>query len=300
MLSGTTCGIVIDERGRDADEAMRREGDNALLRLDAEPGQGKWSFEVGPHLCRVDGRLYGGTALAAALAAGEALTGRSALWCTTQLVGSAELGDRIELTARSVAHGRTIDQFIVTAWVGTDLVFQALGAAGATDREGMNGRWGAMPRVDPPEACKALADRIPPSMGSGVGHHLACEQRLTVPFIDGPNEGRLAAWARLTGEFAADGWSTSPAALAFLGDLVPLAISEAAGISGAGSSLDNTLRLGQSVACDWVLIDLGAQMAVDGVGHGDLRIWSPDGTLLATGSQTARMFTYDDFVSKIS
>jgi len=279
---------------------MRQDAGSALVALRSEPDEGTWSLVTAPHLCRVDGRLYGGAALATALEASEALTGRSALWCTTQLVGSAGLGDQIEVTARSVARGSTIDQFIVTASVGSDLVFQAVGAAGAKRREGMNGEWGSMPRVDPPEACESLADRIPPSMGAGVGHHLACEQRLAASLADGAGAGRLAAWARLTGEFAADGWSTSPAALAFLGDLVPLAISEAAGVSGAGASLDNTLRIGQPVACEWVLIDLGAQMAIDGIGHGDLRIWSPDGTLLAVGSQTARMFTYDDFVSKFN
>jgi acyl-CoA thioesterase len=270
-----------------------------LLILNAEPAEGHWSFVVEPHLCRVDGRLYGGAALAAALAASEAATGRSPLWCTTQLAGTAEAGEQIEIRSRSVAHGGTIDQFMVTGLVDDRLVFQALGAAGATPRTGMNARWGSMPPVEPPEACGPLADRILPSMESGVGHHLACEQRLTAPYPDARGEGRLAAWARPTGDFATNGWSTQPAALAFLADLVPLAISEAAGISGAGASLDNTIRIGERADCEWVLIDLDAQMAIDGVGHGQSRIWSPDGALLAIGSQTARMFTYDDFAAKL-
>jgi acyl-CoA thioesterase len=269
-----------------------------LLDLDAGPTEGQWSLGIEPHLCRVDGRFYGGAALATALATSEVLTGRSALWCTTQLIGTAELGDRIDVRARSVARGGTIAQFMVAASVGADLIFQAVGAAATVQRAGTNGQWGSMPRVDPPAACELLADRIPPSMGTGVGHHLACEQRLTVPFPDDGGGGRSVAWARLTGEFAADGWSTSPAALAFLADLVPLAISEAAGISGAGASLDYSLRIGAPATCDWVLVDLDAQMAFGGVGHGHLRIWSPDGRLLAVGSQTARMFSYDDFVAR--
>lgn len=270
-----------------------------LLSLNAEPGEGRWSLVVEPHLCRVDGRLYGGAALAAALAASEAFTGRVALWCTTQLVGTAAAGDQLEICCRSVARGRTIDQYMMTASVGDRLVFQALGATATATRSGMNARWGTIPQVEPPDVCESLADRILPAMETGVGHHLACEQRLTGPYADASGDIRMAAWARLTGEYATDGWSTSPTALAFLADLVPLAISEAAGVSGAGASLDNTLRVGEPADCDWVLVDLDPQLATDGVGHGQSRIWSPEGKLLAIGSQTARMFTYDDFAAKL-
>lgn len=275
--------------------------DRRLLGLRGESSEGRYSVVVEPHLCRVDGRFYGGAALAAALASSEALTGRTALWSTVQIVGVAEVGDVIEVQVRSVARGQTIEQVIVTATVDDRLIFQALGSNGVTPRDGMNGQWGSMPTVAPPEASASLADRVPLEIGRDLGHHLACEQRIAAPLTDQPGSGaRLAAWARLTGEAAKDSWSTSPAALAFLADLVPLAISEAAGVHGAGASLDNSLRIGALASCDWILIDLAAQLAVDGVGHGQLRIWSPDGHLLAVGSQTARMFTYDELIAKFT
>ncbi len=153
--------------------------------------------------------------------------------------------------------------------------------------------------VAPPEACESLADRIPEAMRDDVGHHLACEQRLAEPLGGaGAHSGRVAAWARLTGKWATDAWSTSAAALAFVADLVPVAISQAAGVHGAGTSLDNSLRVGDAVDCEWVLLDIDAEVVVNGIGHGRVRIWSPDGRLLGVGGQTARMFTYDDFMAR--
>ena len=274
--------------------------DRRLLGLVAKPeADGCFSLVVEPHLCRIDGRFYGGAALATALASSEAATGRSGLWCTTQLVGQAALGERIDIEARSVMAGKTVAQVMVAGAVGDRLIFQALGATAATTRQGMSGQWGSMPRVAPPEACESLADRIPASMGVDLGHHLACEQRLAPPLGGaGARPGRVAAWARLTGPWAADPWSRSPAVLGFLADLVPLAISQAAGVHGAGTSLDNSLRVGETVGCEWVLLDIDAEVAVDGMGHGHVRIWSPGGRLLGVGGQTARMFTYDDFMAR--
>ena len=49
---------------------------------------GLWEFEMTDGLSRFDGKLYGGTGLAAVTAAMEAETGRDALWATVQFVAS--------------------------------------------------------------------------------------------------------------------------------------------------------------------------------------------------------------------
>ncbi len=158
-----------------------RAADRSLLGLTAVPGiEGQFSVLVEPHLCRVDGRFYGGAALATAIASSEAASGRSALWFTTQLAGQAELRERIHVEVRSVAAGKTVTQMIVTGTVGDRLIFQALGATATPARQGMSDQWGSMPQIASPEDCESLADRIPASM-STVGHQLACEQRLAPP-----------------------------------------------------------------------------------------------------------------------
>ncbi|HEX8803244.1 MAG TPA: hypothetical protein VF743_03590, partial [Acidimicrobiales bacterium] len=128
-----------------------------------------------------------------------------------------------------------------------------------------------------------------------VGHHLASEH-LEAPILDGSPDrpGHMAMWARLGGDLA----SASPAALGFLADMVPLACCRACGVEGAGTSLDNSLRIGEPGDAGWVLLELDAHVAHGGFGHGHVHVWSPDGRMLATGTQSARLFSLDDFVNR--
>ena len=66
-------------------------------------------------------------------------------------------------------------------------------------------------------------------------------------------------------------------------------------MAGAGTSLDNTLRIGSldDAGAGWVLIDLRPHLASYGYGHGTVHLWTADGALLATGSQTASMIVFE-------
>jgi acyl-CoA thioesterase len=97
-------------------------------------------------------------------------------------------------------------------------------------------------------------------------------------------QGRLALWARLT-----TGADLTRAGVAYLADRVPMAIARAAGRMAPGFSLDNCLRFAAIPPTRWVLLELQGQVASDGYGHGSLTVWSPEGTLLAIGSQSATM-----------
>ena len=95
--------------------------------------------------------------------------------------------------------------------------------------------------------------------------------------------GRAAYWVRLPG-----GRHVPDAAeLALVGDLVPSAFPQATGEPISGSSLYNTIRTGELVATEWVLADVQVHAVVDGYGHGIAHLWSEDGTLLGTASQSA-------------
>ena len=71
------------------------------------------------------------------------------------------------------------------------------------------------------------------------------------------------------------------AALAVLGDFVPMGVSQALGIRGGGNSLDNTLRIVDLVPTDWVLLDIRIHAVERGFGHGLVHMFAEDGTLLA-------------------
>jgi acyl-CoA thioesterase II len=273
--------------------------DRVLLGLEPHIDGPGFAFEVVERLTRPDNRLYGGAAAASVLAVVEAVTGRSAVWSTTQVVSAAQLGERLVVMPSVVQSGRTISQVQVQGTVGDRLVFTSVAAAAAWPRQVLDSAWRTMPReVPPPAKGEALRGLLPDGLAN-PGHFLACEQRL-VSDDDDARAGKVLVWARLLPELAGGDSSTTTAAIAFLSDLVPFCVSRAAGVAGAGSSLDITLRFGERATSEWVLVEIEADLLASGIGHGAVRVWSEDGRLLAVGSQTARMFTYDEFIARLA
>jgi acyl-CoA thioesterase len=246
-----------------------------LIPFDLGPARDRGSFELTADLARQDGILYGGTGAAAAVMAMESATQRDALWVVTQFLAPAEVGERIHWAVDTLAKGRHVAQVHVAATVGDRLIFCALGATGTARPHGITGQFDAMPHVTPPEDSPVLRHRF--------GHNRHFEFREAT--FGGPQPpGRLALWARLTSSAI-----LTRASIAYLADKVPMAISRGAGTIGMGRSLDNSLRFAVTPSTGWVLLDLLGQVACDGYGHGSLAAWSTDGTLVATGSQTATM-----------
>jgi acyl-CoA thioesterase len=78
----------------------------------------------------------------------------------------------------------------------------------------------------------------------------------------------------------------SAATLAIFGDYVSGAVSQPIGRRAMGRSLDNTLRMVQLKPTEWVLCDIRMHALVGGYGQGIAFLWSEDGELLATASQS--------------
>jgi acyl-CoA thioesterase len=171
------------------------------------------------------------------------------------------------------------------------LLFSALGATATRRDDGIAGLGLSPPEVVPPEDTDRwgnAADR------AGVGHQMISEFRVA-PLVhpDPARPGHMAMWGRVL-----DATVTTSAKLGFLADMVPIAACRAAGIDGAGTSLDNTLRLGELVDTEWVLIELEGQAVHGSYGHGVTHLWSPDGRLMAIGSQSAKLFSFQDFAAR--
>lgn len=240
------------------------------------------SFELTPGLARHDGALYGGTGAAASVMAMEAATQRDAVWVVTQFIAQAHVGETIDVEVDPLAMGGRIAQLQVTARVGDRMIFRSLGATAHPRPGGLTGQYLPRPRVAPPD------DSGPLSFGprSGDDGEMAF-RRLEfrqATFLGAPPPGALALWARLRGID-----ELTRAGVAYVADMVPSAVARAAGKFGAGFSLDNSLRFADVPATEWVLLDLRGELASHGYGHGSLTAWTPDGTLVATGSQTASM-----------
>lgn len=263
------------------DHDARVAADQAFLGLH-DLGSGRMHFEVTSPLARADERLYGGAAVALSVAAAAMVTGRDTLWITTQFVSTAMMGTTVALEAEVLAEGRRTSQVRVTATTDDGVVFASLGACGHLRPDGMAGTFEQAPRVTRPEDGEV---GFAASSELDVGWHTAAEVRLA-EILDHPDEGpgRLCLWLRRQ-----DRGPVTPAIAGYLADLVPLSIARGCGVLGAGTSLDNTLRIGAAADTEWILLDLRPNLAVGGYGHGVANVWTEDGQLLAVASQTASM-----------
>lgn len=241
---------------------------------------GRASFELTAPLVRFDGQLYGGTGLAVTVAAMETVTGRHALWATTQFVGSAPEGARIDMEVEELAHGGTTSQVRVTGTWDGQVILAGLGSTARWRDGGFEASFGTMPVVAPPEECGPL------TFG---GMEVPEEMTKRGPFTRGvfrvaPGEhDSRYVWANLEG-IGVDG-----ASIAYVADFIPSAILNAVGKLGGGTSLDNSIRFGPAAppTTGWVLLDSDPYFGDNGFVHGAARIWADDGTLVAVASQSA-------------
>jgi acyl-CoA thioesterase-2 len=251
-----------------------------------DSGDGHYGFDLTADLARFDGRLFGGAGLAAAVAVSEAATGRSALWNTVQFVGYAEIGEHIDCQAEVLAAGFNTSQVRVTATTGGRLVFTALGSTARSRDDGFGAELRTMPRVAGPDEADSWmpAFPIPIESVTARGPFATAEFRLVTS-----DDGSHMLWARMKESYL------TPLTLAYLGDFVPSWVLRAAGRSGGGTSLDNSIRFGKPPApeTDWILIDTEPYFAELGYVHGAARLWSADGDLLAVASQTAVAKIFD-------
>ncbi len=276
--------------------------DAEFLGLVPEGPDGHFTFTVSNHLARLDGALYGGTAIAVSITAAELVSGRSGLWMTTQFVSTAPAEATISVVAEVLAPGRRTNQVRIT---GTDdtgnVMFASLGATGHYRPDGLTGTFENAPVVSPPADSQPWAtpfvavlrnaglDFELPDLPADKGFASVLEFR--EPIVEthpDPGPGRICVWVRRR-----DGEPITAAMAAYIADMVPLSVAHACGAVAGGISLDNTIRIGSFEPTQWVLVDLRPHLAIGDYGHGAAHIWSENGHLLATASQTASMLHFD-------
>lgn len=248
-------------------------------------GPGRYSLAVTDGLIRLDGQLYGGTGLAAAVHAMRVETGRAPLWTTVQFAASATLGETLEIHVEELARGHKASQVRFTATVGDRVVLAALGTTGVPAPEGFGAEFGSMPEVSAPEDSEPWRHLFP------VDHDPDAPRTgafLTAEFRQGRSDGaQTQMWVRMLDH--PQTWES----IAYLADFVPAAVVRAAGRVGVGTSMDNSIRYGPAPDTEWILIEVDPYFAHGGFVHGAGRIWSEDGVLLAVASQTARTHLFD-------
>ncbi|WBH16211.1 acyl-CoA thioesterase [Sphingomonas radiodurans] len=228
--------------------------------------------------------MFGGVGLAAATIAAERVTGRNLVWASAQFVSYARIGDTLELAVETLSAGNNISQVRVVAIDAGKLILSVNAALG--DRRNMpDGQWVTPPDMPPPDQCEPwplwpvqdakLMDRLDVRMAPG---RWGATPRDGVPSVD----GRMVLWMRTK-----EGAPIDASLLALFADFVPSGIASAFGRRGGGNSLDNTLRVARIVPTEWVLCDVRISAAARGFGHGAIHMFADDGTMLASGSQSA-------------
>ncbi len=190
------------------------------------------------------------------------------------------------------AEGRRVTQGRVVGHVDGKEILTVNGAAGTPGSLGVDGVWVEPPEVPPPEECPPR--RIPAITSSSIFDRVDVRLARGRSFeeimsgLEGPGAADSALWARVPGHL-----EPSAATLAIIGDYVTGAVSQPLGRRVMSRSLDNTLRVVRLEPTEWVLCDIRIQAVVDGYGHGVAYLWSQQGSLLATASQSMSVRLWD-------
>lgn len=254
----------------------------------------RWRMPITQGLCTGRNFLFGGAGLAAGIAALEAVSGRGCVWAAAQFLSFVEVGKTLDIDLVTPLQGHQVTQGRAVCSVAGREILTVNAALGERSFP-LSGQWAQMPDVPRPDECRhRIRIDEPGSINSRI------EQRL-VRFVDWahldgstPGDGSTQVWVRMP-EIAGDLDAT---VLALLGDLMYLGVGQALGMRGGGSSLDNTLRVGRVVPTSWVLLEIEMHMAHRGFGHGSVKMFAEDGTLLSVATQSCALRFWEGAIER--
>lgn len=253
--------------------------------LEATSDRLRFSWRPSPLLLTPAHTLQGGAGLGAAVMAMETCSQRPVIWATAQYLSYAAGTAAIDVAVTIEVAGRNTTQARCVLSRDGDEILTAHAALGTREFE-FEGVWCSPPDVPPPDGCERYRffERGRGHMGDLAEFRLALGRQLDDVEAHGRRgDGSFALWVRC--------WEGQRLAsvpdLAFIGDFMPLGFAEATGKPYAGNSLDNTIRVGNLVATEWVLLSVHVQQVANGFGYGRAELWAEDGTLLGEVSQSA-------------
>jgi acyl-CoA thioesterase II len=240
-----------------------------------------WRFRVTDRLITPGKFLFGGCGLASGIVALEAASERPTVYAAAHYLSFAPFDSEVLVSVNLAVVGHRVTQARATARVDEREVLTVNAALGSGSLTAPN-PWLVMPHVPPPAECPKRV--MPRHFERSVFDHL--ETRIAIgraySELDGtPGSPVSALWARLPSHL-----EPSAATLAIFGDLVAGGSSAPLGRSAMGQSLDNTIRVATLEPTEWVLVEIHMHALVGGFSQGTAYLWSENGTLLGTASQS--------------
>ena len=254
---------------------------NEFLGLKPTHNPHRWVLPVVPGLCTPGDFMFGGAALAAGMRAMEVTTGRPTVWATAQYLSFARLESIIDIDVVVPVTGHNISQARAIAHVHDKEIITVNAALGTRDLA-HSGHWAVFPEADRPENCERVTFQDPDheTIHGRVDLRLAHGKFGFWDIGEASTDGRLILWGRVPD------LEMSAATLALLADFLPSGVGNVLNQRSGGNSLDNTIRVMNVVETEWVLCETHIHGIANGFGHGRMHLWSEDGVLMATASQS--------------
>ncbi|MET0362519.1 MAG: acyl-CoA thioesterase [Sphingobium sp.] len=265
------------------DRDIRR--DRSVITLSPVAADGMaWDFSVEDRLCagpRGKPFLFGGSALAAAVEALERSIGRPVIWANAQYHSFAVPGMVLRLTAEAGGTGKRLTQARLVGEAAGVPVISVQATLGASTTKS-DGQWIEAPRVASWRDSPVVTDHRVYQTGINTlfEFRLAGGRYPDGHMLDGKNGGgRLRLWVRPVSDHPLD-----RPMLAIIADYISVVICDAIGREVGANSLDNMVRFTGPAQGEWVLADIALDRIMDGIAHGGLRLFSEEGSLIATAS----------------
>jgi acyl-CoA thioesterase len=240
-----------------------------------------WRFRVTERLITPGKFLFGGCGLAAGIAALEEASERPAIYAAAHYLSFASLGAEVIVTVNLAVVGRRVTQARAVATENGREVLTVNAALGTGELTAPS-PWLVMPDVPRPEESpkRMMARRIDSSIFDHMETRIASGRSFSE--LDGtPGSPVSALWARVPSHL-----DPSAATLAIFGDLVSGGATQPLGRGTMGRSLDNTIRVACLVPTEWILVEIHMHALTGGFSQGTGFLWSEEGTLLGTASQS--------------
>ena len=239
---------------------------------------GRYRLPVTPDVATAAKTIFGGAASATVATLAEHATQRPLIYSALAFPSTASIGEVIDLTFTPTTVGRRVTNARVEATKDGEPVFAATVALGLPGEHDLAGRWSTPLEVPDVDECEPRQPREG-TADARVEFRPAKIRRGEQRSEPSP-DGRFAMWLRIPD------LDPGVATVAKLGDYVNSFVGQALGERATTKSLDNALRVVERPTDEWVLLDVQIQAVAGGFAHGEGRLYSRGGDLLAIAQQT--------------